>query len=119
MHRPDRRQAQTHVPAPSEEAYGGAGVWIADLSGEELDIAVAGPLPGGGDQYRQDERAVAGNQTSRSLWWNSSDIDRRHFQSRSAFEPLVASRKKPRHGKHDIAVTCVAAAGKHDRQAGT
>ena len=58
MDRPDRRQAQAHLPAPGEEApggagVGGAGVRVADPGGEELDVADGSALAGGCHQGRQ------------------------------------------------------------------
>jgi hypothetical protein len=57
IERPDRRQRQATVFAPGEELAAGPRVGaprvrVADVGGEELDIAPAGGIAGGGDQRR-------------------------------------------------------------------
>ena len=55
--RPDRGQRQAAVLAPGEEPAARAGVGptrvrVADVGGEELDVAPAGRFAGAGDQRR-------------------------------------------------------------------
>jgi hypothetical protein len=55
--RPDRRERQATLVAPSEELVAGIGaarVRVADIRGEELDIAPAGLVPEIGDDRRHD-----------------------------------------------------------------
>ena len=57
IERPDRGQRQPAIFAPGEELstrprISSARIWIADVSGEEFDIAPGGRLAGVGDQRR-------------------------------------------------------------------
>jgi hypothetical protein len=59
--RPDRRQRQAVVVTPGEEPgasprIGAPRIRVADVGGEEFDIAPAGGIAGGGDQRRIKKR---------------------------------------------------------------
>jgi hypothetical protein len=63
--RPDRRQGQAAFLAPSEEPaarprIGAPRVGVADVGGEEFDIAPAGGVAGGGDQRRHQVELAVG-----------------------------------------------------------
>ena len=59
IERPDRRQRQAAILAPGEESrararIGPARVRVADVGGEEFDVAPGGRLAGVGDQRRHE-----------------------------------------------------------------
>ena len=66
--RPDRRQRQAALVAPGEETgacpgIGPARIRVADVGGEEFDVAPGGRIAGVGDQRR--------HQIGVGLWWSA------------------------------------------------